>query len=71
MCLRYGLPYESAPYHPPPPLFTLIYTTNTFQKNDWARVNIKKKFNFDLDRKSLDIIYTSFVCPLLEYGSGV
>ena len=29
-----------------------------------------KKFKFDLDRKSLDIIYTSFIRPLLEYGSG-
>ena len=30
-----------------------------------------KKFKCDLDRKSLDIIYTSFIRPLLEYGSGV
>ena len=30
-----------------------------------------RKFKFDLDRKSLDIIYTSFIRPLLEYGSGV
>ena len=29
------------------------------------------KFKFDLDRKSLDIIYTSFIRPLLEYGSGI
>ena len=44
---------------------------NTFQKKTWARVNIMRKFKFDLDRKSLDIIYTSFIRPLLEYGSGV
>ena len=37
----------------------------------WARGNIMRKFKFDLDRKSLDIIYTSFIRPLLEYGSGV
>ena len=37
----------------------------------WARVNMMRKFKFDLDRKSLDIIYTSFIRPLLEYGSGV
>ena len=30
-----------------------------------------RKFKFDLDSKSLDIINTFFVCPLLEYGSGV
>ena len=37
----------------------------------WARVNIMRKFKFDLDRKSLDIIYTSFIRPLQEYGSEV
>ena len=30
-----------------------------------------RKFKFDLDSKSLDIIYTSFIRPLLEYGSGI
>ena len=34
----------------------------------WARVNIMRKLEFKLDRKSLEIIYTSFIRPLLEYG---
>jgi hypothetical protein len=27
-----------------------------------------KRFKFTLDRKSLDIIYLSFIRPILEYG---
>ena len=34
----------------------------------WARVNVMRKLKFKLDRKSLEIIYTAFIRPLLEYG---
>ena len=34
----------------------------------WARVNIMRKLKFKLDRKSLEIINTTFIRPLLEYG---
>ena len=37
----------------------------------WTRINVMRKFKFELDRKSLEIIYTSFIRPLLEYGSGI
>ena len=32
----------------------------------WFRLNIMRKLKFQLDRKSLEIIYTSFMRPLLE-----
>ena len=32
----------------------------------WFRLNIMRKLKFQLDRKSLEIIYTSFIRPLLE-----
>ena len=34
----------------------------------WARINIMRKLKFKLDRKSLEIIYTAFIRPLIEYG---
>ena len=37
----------------------------------WGRINIMRKLKFKLDRKSLEIIYTSFIRPLLEYGDVV
>ena len=46
-------------------------TKEFISEKAWARVNILRKFKFDLDRKSLYIIFSSFIRPLLEYGSGV
>ena len=37
----------------------------------WNRVNVMRKLKFQLDRKSLQSIYFSFVCPLLEYADIV
>ena len=37
----------------------------------WFRLNITRKLKFQLDRKSLEIIYTSFIRPLLEYSNVV
>ena len=34
-------------------------------------INIMKSLKFTLDRKTLDTIYTSFIRPILEYGSLV
>ena len=33
----------------------------------WQRINTTRRLKFDLDRKSLQIIYFSFIRPLLEY----
>ena len=33
----------------------------------WFRINIMRKLKFQLDRKSLETIYISFIRPLLEY----
>ena len=37
----------------------------------WFRLNVMRKLKFQLDRKSLEIIYTSFIRPLLEYSNVV
>ena len=37
----------------------------------WQRIHIMRKLKFHLDRKSLDIIYTSFIRPILEYPDVV
>ena len=40
-------------------------------KKAWNRINIMRKLKFKLDRSSLEIIFTTFVRPLLEYGDIV
>ena len=37
----------------------------------WQRIHIMQKLKFHLERKSLDIIYTSFIRPILEYADVV
>ena len=37
----------------------------------WARINIMRKLKFELDRKSLETIYLTFIRPILEYGDIV
>ena len=37
----------------------------------WKRINIMRKLKFQLDRKSLQTIYFSFIRPLLEYAEVV
>ena len=37
----------------------------------WKRINIMRKLKFVLDRKSLEIIYSSFIRPILEYADVV
>ena len=34
----------------------------------WSRINSMCKFNFQLDRNSLQVIYISFIRPLLEHA---
>ena len=40
-------------------------------KKAWNRINILRKLKFKLDRSSLEIIFTTFIRPLLEYGDIV
>ena len=40
-------------------------------KKAWNRINIMRKLKFKLDRSSLEIIFTTFIKPLLEYGDIV
>ena len=37
----------------------------------WKRVNAMRKLKFEFDRKSLEIIYCSFIRPILEYGDSI
>ena len=37
----------------------------------WTRINTMRKLKFKLDRKSLEIIYTAFIRPILEYEDVV
>ena len=37
----------------------------------WTRINAMRKFKFELDRKSLETIYLTFIRPILEYGDVV
>ena len=36
-------------------------------KQAWNRINIMRKLKFKFDRNSLEIIFATFVRPLLEY----
>ena len=37
----------------------------------WHRINIMRRLKFQLDRKSLQTTYISFIRPLLEYADVV
>ncbi|MCG8033360.1 MAG: reverse transcriptase family protein, partial [Candidatus Thiodiazotropha taylori] len=37
----------------------------------WTRINLMRKFKYDLDRKSLETIYISFIRPVLEYADVI
>ena len=37
----------------------------------WSRVNVMRKLKFQIDRKSLETIFTCFIRPLLEYGDVI
>ena len=37
----------------------------------WKRINVMRKLKFELDRKSLQTIYFSYIRPLLEYADVV
>ena len=34
----------------------------------WTRINIMRKLKFKLDRRALEIIYFTFIRPILEYA---
>ena len=44
---------------------------NYVTEKAWIRVNVMCKLKFLLDRRSLEIIYISFIRPLLEYADVV
>ena len=37
----------------------------------WCRINIMRQLKFKLERKSLEIIYTALIRPILEYGDVI
>ena len=44
---------------------------NYIKNKAWQRINIMRKLKHNLDRKSLEIIYTSFIRPILEYADVI
>ena len=44
---------------------------NSIKTKAWHRINVMRKLKFQLSRKSLQIIYFSFIRPLLEYADVV
>ena len=44
---------------------------NFILESAWCRINIMRKLKFKLDQKSLDIIFTLFIRPILEYGDVI
>ena len=44
---------------------------NYIKEKAWFRINVMRKLKFKLDRNSLEIIYTAFIRPLLEYGDVI
>ena len=40
---------------------------NYIKEKAWNIIKVMRKLKFQLDRKSLEIIYTSFIRPILEY----
>ena len=37
----------------------------------WTRINIMRRLNYEIDRKSLEMIYTTFIRPILEYADVI
>ena len=48
-----------------------IKNVNYIKEKAGFRINVMRKLKFKLDRKSLEIIYTAFIRPLLEYGDVI
>ena len=47
------------------------YHINSIAQKAWKRINVMRQLKNRLDRKSLQVIYFSFVRPILEYGDVV
>ena len=72
---------KAAPPDHPPPLCTLGLILNKscswhehieeISSKAWKRVNILRKLKYQLDRKTLQITYFSFIRPILEYADIV
>ena len=44
---------------------------DNIKQKAWFRIHIMRKLKFNLDRKSLETIYLTFIRPLLEYGDVI
>ena len=45
--------------------------TDYIKEKAWTRIIIMRRLKYDLDRKSLETIYKSFIRPLLEYADVI
>ena len=48
-----------------------INILTTLKKKAWTRINITCRLKYEIDRKSLEIIYTTFILPILEYADVI
>ena len=44
---------------------------NSISQKAWKRINVMRQVKDRLDRKSLQVIYFSFILPILENGDGM
>ena len=44
---------------------------NYIKNKAWQRINIMRKLKYTLDRKSVEIVYASFIRPILEYANEI
>ena len=44
---------------------------NIIKEKAWKRINLMRKLKYKLDRKSLEVMYVSFIRPILEYANVI
>ena len=44
---------------------------SNIKEKAWKRINVMRKFKFTLDRQSLEIMYKTFIRPVIEYADIV
>ena len=52
-------------------MMALGINTLTTLKKKWTIFNIMRRLKYEIDRKSLEIIYTTFIRPILEYADVI
>ena len=48
-----------------------INISTALKKKAWTRINIMRRLKHEIGRKSLEIIYTTFIRPILKYADVI